>query len=409
MSTPEDLPNPEGPPKKKASGLGPVLLTVLLDLVGFGIVIPLISFYGEAYDATEREALLLLGMYSVAQFLFAPMWGWLSDRYGRRPIMLMSIAATSIALAGFATAPNLLMLFVWRFAHGAFAANISTAQAYVADVTKPEDRARGMGLIGAAFGFGFTLGPFLGGELSVYGLVVPIWFAAGLSAINFLWAFFGLPESRVLGEKGRGRRAGPAMVVHALSHPVIGLAIGLTFAATLAFAMMEYTFPLVAEHKWQLDERSVGRFFGLIGIIGIVIQGGMIRPLVKRFGEGKLIVAGYLLNVAGLGALAVVMPGVGLPTACALLATGSSIANPSLQSMISRGAGEDEQGAILGVNQSLSALARAIAPWGALALYTQTHRVGPFLGAGAVMLVALFLAIPATQRARRARVADEAA
>lgn len=400
---------PEERPEARRGGLGPVLLTVLLDLLGFGLVIPLISFYAERYHATEREAIALLGMYSVAQFLFAPMWGMLSDRFGRRPIMLMSVGATAVALAGFATAPTLWALFVWRFAHGAFAANISTAQAYVADVTKPEDRARGMGLIGASFGIGFTLGPFVGGMLAGYGLVVPIWLAAGLSAINFVWAFFGLPESRVVGEKGHARRAGPGMVWKALGHPVIGMAIGLTFAATLAFAMMEYTFPLVAEHRWSMDERGVGEFFGLIGIIGIIIQGGMIRPLVKRFGEGRLIVAGYLLNVGGLFGLAAAMPGIGLYGACALLATGSSIANPSLQAMISRGADADEQGAILGVNQSLSALARAIAPWLALLMYSKAYRVGPFVGAGVVMVAALVLAIPATQRARRAKTAEEAA
>lgn len=375
--------------------LGPVLLAVLLDLLGFGLVIPLISFYAEGTGATERQAIALLGIYSLAQFLFAPLWGSLSDRWGRRPIMLLSIGMTAVSLAAFALAAELWLLFLFRFLHGAFAANISTAQAYVADVTTPEERAAGMGLIGAAFGVGFTLGPWVGGELSVYGLTAPIWLAAGLSAVNLVWAFFGLPESP-------HRAARPARSFRGLRHPVVGMAIALTFVATLAFAMMEFTFPLVAEHRWAMDERMVGRLFGLIGVIGIVIQGGLIRPLVRVLGEPRLVGLGYAFNVAGLLLLAGVRPGAGLYGACAAVAIGASLANPSLQSLISRGAGEDEQGAVLGTNQSLSALARAVAPWGALVLYSPAMRVGPFLAAAALMAVAIVVAVPATRRARAA-------
>ena len=190
---------------QQSTGLGPVLLTVLLDLLGFGLVIPLISFYSESYGASETTAIALMGMYSVAQFLFAPLWGGLSDTYGRRPIMLLSIAATALMLAAFAAAEplavrllpgagpgslgglsteqaqlTLVLMFVFRFLHGVFAANISTAQAYVADITTPANRAKGMGLIGASFGVGFTLGPWMGGELSsLYNHTVPIWVASG--------------------------------------------------------------------------------------------------------------------------------------------------------------------------------------------------------------------------------------
>lgn len=386
---------------RSGRGLGPVLLTVLLDLLGFGLVIPLISFYAEDYGATERQAIALLGVYSLAQFVFAPMWGALSDRFGRRSIMLLSIGATAASLAAFALSQTLWLLFLFRLLHGAFAANISTAQAYVADVTTPENRARGMGLIGAAFGIGFTIGPWVGGELSVFGITAPIWLAAALSTVNFVWAWFGLPESRP--ERGRAvhpRRLGRFALWSGLSHPVVGLAILLTFAATLAFAMMEFTFPLVAEHRWAMNERDVGRMFGLIGGIGIVVQGMLIHALVRRLGEARLVGTGYLLNAAGLTLLAMAAPGGGLYAACAVLALGASLANPSLQSLISRGAGEDEQGVILGVNQSLSALARAVAPWAALALYDPSRRVAPFLGGALIMVVALVIAIPATRRAR---------
>ena len=168
--------------------LVPVLMAVVLDLVGFGIVIPLLTFYAEEYGAGPVAVTLLMAVYSLAQFLMAPVWGALSDKYGRRPIMLFSIGMAAVCLAGFAWAESLVMLFVFRTLHGAAAANISTAQACVADVTTPENRAKGMGLIGAAFGFGFTVGPFIGGELSVHGLAAPIWFAAGLAALNFVLA-----------------------------------------------------------------------------------------------------------------------------------------------------------------------------------------------------------------------------
>jgi len=387
--------------KRTGGGLGPVLLTVLLDLLGFGLVIPLISFYAEDYGATERQAIALLGVYSLAQFAFAPVWGALSDRYGRRPIMLLSIGATALSLAAFALSQTLWLLFLFRLLHGAFAANISTAQAYVADITAPADRARGMGLIGAAFGVGFTLGPWMGGELSVLGITAPIWLAAALSAVNFVWAWFGLPESRPVHERAvHPRRLARLAVWRGLSHPVVGLAILLTFAATLAFAMMEFTFPLVAEHRWAMNERGVGRMFGLMGGIGIVVQGMLIHSLVRWLGEARLVGTGYVLNAAGLVLLALAMPGATLYGACAVLALGSSLANPSLQSLISRGAGEDEQGTILGINQSLSALARAIAPWLALVLYDPSRRVAPFFAAALIMVAALVLAVPATRRTR---------
>ncbi|NCG21889.1 MAG: MFS transporter, partial [Rhodobacterales bacterium] len=156
--------------KKRGQGLGPVLLTVVLDLVGFGLVIPLLTFYAEDYGATAIQVGLLMASYSIAQFLFAPFWGALSDRMGRRPVMLASIAGTTIFLAAFAAADSLAMLFLFRTLHGASAANISTAQAYVADITDKDSRSKGMGLIGASFGIGFSLGPWIGGELSVYGL-----------------------------------------------------------------------------------------------------------------------------------------------------------------------------------------------------------------------------------------------
>ncbi len=392
--------------------LGPVLLTVFLDLIGFGLVIPLLSFYAESYGASALEVTVLMASYSVAQFFGAPLWGALSDRVGRRPVMLVSIALTALFLAGFAAADTLPMLFLFRTLHGLAAANVSTAQAVVADLTHGPDRARGMGLIGAAFGVGFSLGPFLGGQLSPWGLSAPIWAAAALSAINLVWAWRGLPETlpskvapEAAGAPGEGvhrRTLDPRAVLRALGHPVVGLAIGLTFLGTFAFSMLEATFALVAEHVWGQTARDVGNLFGIIGLVGIVIQGGLIGRLAARFGEGALLRAGYALNAVGMAMLAVTPPGLGVWAGCTVMAMGVSLTTPSLNSLISRATPAHEQGAVLGANQSLAALARATAPATGGLLYTGWRPTGAFLAGAALLLVAWVASLPATRRAAQA-------
>lgn len=390
----------------KAPGLGPVLLAVLLDLLGFGLVIPLLSFYAEQYGASGLQVTLLMAVYSVAQFVMAPFWGSLSDRVGRRPVMLVSVGMTALMLTAFALANQLWLLFVFRALHGAAAANISTAQAYVADVTTQENRARGMGMIGAAFGVGFTLGPAMGGELSRFGYEVPILVAAALSAVNFVWVFVRLPESRKPDQGASSSRTlNPAALLQGLAHPIVGLCIALTFVAVFAFSMMEGTFALIAEHRWSMDATRVGRVFGLIGIIGVVIQGGLIGRLSKRFGEPLLVGLGYTFNAIGLALLALSPGGATLWSAAACLAVGSSLANPSLQSLISKATNADDQGAILGVNQSFSALARALAPGTGGLLYTYWFDGGAMATGAVMMTLALLLSIPATRRAYAARSA----
>ena len=196
-----------------------------MDLVGFGIVIPLLTFYAEDYGASPVEVTLLMAVYSFAQFFFAPIWGRLSDRIGRRPVLLASIGASAVFLAGFAAADTLWVLFVCRTLHGACAANISTAQAVIADITPPDKRAIGMGLIGAAFGVGFTVGPFIGGETAHLGHSVPIWIAAGLSALNFIIALVMLNETKTATSNSRPRPISPQAFIKVAKHPVVGLCV----------------------------------------------------------------------------------------------------------------------------------------------------------------------------------------
>ena len=380
--------------------LVPVLLAVFLDLVGFGIVIPLLTFYAETFDATAIQVTLLMACYSLAQFLFAPVWGAVSDRIGRRPVMLFSIGATAAGLAGFASATALWQLFLFRILHGMATANISTAQACVADLTPPDKRAMGMGLIGAAFGVGFTVGPLIGGELSALGYAAPIWAAAGLSAVNLVLAIFMLPETRParIGPAFRKRSIRPDAFLEVLRHPVVGLCVLLTFVLTSAFGMMESTFTLFAEHVRGLSAVHVGRMFGVAGVVMIVVQGGLIGRLVKRFGEARLVPVGLALTAAGLALLPLAPPTVPMVAVFTLMAVGQGISTPSLQALISRGTADDEQGFVLGTNQSLSALARVAGPMAGGALYAGVGPSTPFWAGAVVVAGSVWLAVVAIRR-----------
>ncbi len=375
-----------------------IFLTVVLDLLGFGLVIPLLTFYAESFGASAVEVTGLMTCYSVAQFFAAPLWGQASDRFGRRPLLLASIFMTAVMLAGFASAQSLLMLFVFRTLHGVFTANIAIAQACMADLTTPETRAKGMGLIGAGFGIGFTLGPFLGGELAKWGLTVPIWVAAGLSLVNFLLGIVMLPETRRPGGHSERRPINPLALLEAMANKRVGLAIVTTFVFILAFAGMESTFTLFAKHAHGLKPEEVGRLFGIIGVVGAIVQGGLISRLVKRFGEAPLIPIGLVFTAIGVALMPFAPLGARLSGCFALIAFGQGIVSPALQSLISRGAPADKQGEILGANQSMSALARAAGPIMGGFLFEWKPSM-PFVAAGAVLLVAAALSVFAGRRA----------
>lgn len=376
----------------------PVLLTVFLDLLGFGMVIPLLTYYALEFHATPVQVTLLMACYSLAQFVFTPMWGALSDRVGRRPVMLVSIAATAIGLAAFAASNALWMLFVFRTLHGMATANIATAQACVADLTTPENRARGMGLIGAAFGVGFTVGPFMGGELSRFGLSFPFWVASGMSVLNFIITYFMLPETRVAGSETHRRPFSLTAALTVIGHPVVGLCVALTFVNTVAFALMESAFTLFADHRWHLTAMEVGRMFGISGLLTVIVQGGLIGRLVKRFGERRLLPAGVALLALGLVMLPYAPPFGAMVAVFALISVGQSISTPSLNALISKGAGAGEQGFVLGTNQSLSALGRVVGPAMSGLLFSSIAPEAPFLVSAGILVVGFFVALAAVRQ-----------
>ncbi|MGE0718054.1 MAG: MFS transporter, partial [Alphaproteobacteria bacterium] len=293
----------------------PVLfLIVLVDLIGFGIVIPLLPFYAEHLGAGPLTVTLAMAVYSLAQFVTSPLWGRLSDRIGRRPVLLASLAGAVGAYLLLAWAPTLAMLFLARAAAGAMAGNIAAAQAYVADVTPPAERARGMGVIGAAFGLGFILGPAIGGTLAGHDpadidFVAPALAAAGLSALALLGTVFLLPESLDPAHRGAGTRRGRAAAARdAFGRPRLAGPIAVGFVAVAVFAGMETTFALWSSRTFGWGPAQNGWLFAFVGVLGALVQGAAIGRLTPRLGEVRLLSAGLVLMAAGLG-------GIGLATA----------------------------------------------------------------------------------------------
>ena len=375
-----------------------LFVIVFVDLLGFGMVIPVMALYAERLGAPDSQIGWLMTGYSFMQFVFTPIWGRLSDRLGRRPLLLLSIFMTALAFLGYALAPDFRWLLASRLFAGAATANIAIAQAYIADVTPPEGRARGMGLIGAAFGLGFVLGPALGGLLSSISLAAPGYAAAALAAANGVAALFVLPEPRA--RVASAHRARFLSVLEELRRPGIRRLVLIYLLSILAFSGMEATFALIAAHRYALDQRHVSYVFAFIGVVVVVVQGGLIGPLTRRFGEQPLLVVGLVLQAIGLVAVPYAGNMAGLLGACVPLAFGSGLSTPALSSLLSRTAREDDQGGTLGIGQSAAALGRIAGPISATSAYQNLWFAAPYLGGAAVMLVTA--AVGSTLRRPRA-------
>ncbi|HWX42799.1 MAG TPA: MFS transporter [Blastocatellia bacterium] len=389
-----------------------IFITIFIDLVGFGIVIPVLPLYAEHFHATPTVVGLLLAVYSAMQFIFAPVLGRLSDRVGRRPVLLVSIIGSSLGFLIMGLAGSLWLLFLARIVDGITGGNISTAQAYIADVTPQEKRSSGMGLIGAAFGLGFIFGPAIGGLLSQVSLGAPFLFASALAACNAVALFFLLPES--LAHEHRtpaGQRASIIQVFQKQGSWQLGAVIGTYFFATVAFAMLTAVFPLFTEHRFGYDARHNGYIFAYLGVLGALIQGGAIGRLSGIFGDKTL-------AAAGIGILAVSM--FVLPSSVTLavlllatsgIATGNSLATPTLNALASKSVGAKWQGRILGMMQSSASLARIIGPvlGGSLLGRDNPAEYGrmPFWTGAAIMLVAFLLALSTHAAPGAKPVSDE--
>jgi DHA1 family tetracycline resistance protein-like MFS transporter len=345
-----------------------IFLTIFIDLVGFGIVIPLLPFYAEELHATPFDIGILVSSYSLMQFIFSPVWGNLSDRYGRRPILFWTIVGSSAGywILGFA---NILwMLYAGRILAGIMGGNLSTAQAYIADVTSRENRAKGMGLFGMAFGLGFILGPALAGVLSRFGHHVPFFFAAVMSLCNAILLYFILPESRTLREVTERvkRRSRLADLSEALRDKRFSLITIEYFLVIAAFAMMTTAFAYYMMVKFGYNAEKTGYLLAYVGFLSALIQGGIFGKLANRFGEAALVAFGSFVLVLSLFAV----PFVGIDSGglitlligIAGFSLGNSLASPALTSLASKSASEEEQGKSFGIMQAAASLGRVIGP-----------------------------------------------
>ena len=371
-----------------------IFVTVFIDLLGFGIIIPLLPFYAETFGASALVVGLLSTSFSLMQFLFAPVWGRLSDIFGRRPIILAGLLGSALSYLAFGLATSLPMLFAARILAGIAGANIPTAQAFIADSTTPDNRAKGMGLVGAAFGLGFIFGPAIGGFLSHWGYSAPAFFAATLSLANFSAALFFLPES--LPPESRGVRARPGRVAafqRAFARPKLALVLAVSFLVMTAFASFESMFALFVESRFAFGATTIGYLFAWVGVVLALVQGVLVGRVVPLVGEHRLVPSAILVMVVALAAIASAPSVVLLMAAMGLLAMGMGFNSPSTLSVVSRLADPTDQGSTLGVSQSLASLARIVGPmWGGF-VYDRFGHTVPFYTASALMLIACGLSV----------------
>ena len=377
-----------------------IFITILIDMLGFGIIIPILPIFSKELGAANYQVGLIAMSFPVMNFLFAPFWGSLSDRYGRRPIILLSVLITGLAYLLFSQTINLWILLLSRLLSGIGSANLSVAQAYIADITPAKERAKSMGMIGAAFGLGFIIGPTVGGYLksiSAPGHVDLVGYvAAGLSLLNLVLAYFLLPES--LKEKQKDVRFNFKVIsgiITELRKPTIRELLLINFIFITSFMMMQMSVSLFWKEKIGLNEIEMGNMFAFIGLATVIVQGGLVGRLVKKFGETKLLTYGTYLFIASLIMIPWVTPKTFIPVelfALALMALANGCLTPSLTSLLSKTADPRDVGQVLGVNQSFGSLARAAGMGMSGFIYGIEFHL-PFMVGAAMMLVCIYLGV----------------
>lgn len=395
-------PPPPAPPEPPKGALPIIFMIVFADLMGFGLIIPLLPFYARQYAASDFQVGLLFSVYSGCQLLATPVLGLMSDRFGRRPVLILSQVGSVLGflLLAFAThatwvGPHLglLLVYVSRVIDGVSGGNISTAQAYISDVTTKENRAKGMGMLGAAFGIGFSIGPAIGGLLGHYDPSWPALASALFCGIAATLTYAKLPESRRHDPTQHAEAEvwlHPSKFLPILRNGPLVQMLLIFFISMMAFVMMETVFAIFLNDTFGYDVRRVGLFFALAGLIIIIVQGGLIGRLSKRFGEWPLVITGPLLVTCAMflfaeagwrGVVALLVIGV------IMNATGRSLQTPALSALISRFSDPRQQGAVFGLFHMLGSLARVLGPIIAAAAYTRVH-AGPFLVAATITLIA---------------------
>ncbi len=369
--------------------LGVVFTVVFIDLLGFGIVLPLLPTYAATFGVSPAAIGLLVTSFSLLQLVAVPVWGGLSDRLGRRPVLIVGLVGSTASYVMFAFAHTYWLLLVSRVVAGAMGATVGVAQAYIADVTAPERRAHAMGMLGAAFAMGFILGPAIGGILSTHSYASAGLVAAALCAANGVAAVIWLPETpqhRATRPEGRVR-LGP-----------LAAAIAATLLLTAGWAVIHVTLPLFGSDVLRVTTRRMGMLFAFMGVISAIVQGGLVGRLAPRLGEQRLAVAGAILLGAGFALLPGARSDARLLVALGVLSAGSALASPSILSVVSRRTPPGQQGAALGLTQTASTLGRIAGPTVAGFLIGAHGVTSPFWAgavlAGLGMVAALFLPRP---------------
>ena len=390
-----------------------IFITIFIDMLGFGIIIPILPIFSKELGAANYQVGLIAMSFPIMNFLFAPFWGSLSDRYGRRPIILVSVLVTGLAYLLFSQTVNLWLLLLSRILSGIGSANLSVAQAYIADITPPQERAKSMGLIGAAFGLGFIIGPTAGGymkSISSTGQVDWVgYLAAGLCLINLVMAYFLLPES--LKEKQKNVRFNFRVIsgiVAELRKPTIRELLLINFIFITAFMIMQISVTLFWKEKIGLNEVEMGNMFAFIGLATVIVQGGLVGRMVKKFGETKLLTYGTYLFIVSLIMIPWVTPQNFLPielTAFALMALANGCLTPSITSLLSKSADPKDVGQVLGVNQSFGSMARAAGMGLSGFIYGIEFHL-PFITGAVMMLLCIWLGVLLERRTQPTSPSD---
>ena len=386
---------------KNRTALTLIFLTVFIDLLGFGILIPILpTFATIKLNMDETMIGVVLAVYSFMQFLFNPLLGKLSDKYGRKPIITICLFLNAIGYVIFAFTHSFEVLIISRIVGGIGGSSVSVAMAYIADVTTKENRAHGMGLIGAAFGLGFVFGPLIGGVLSKYGYPVTGFGSAAFSFLAFLTTLIFLPESNVNLQKSKEnvrRILDVSALKKVFTHPSVGVLIILFFIQTFAMANIYGTFALIGFEHYHFTDMQNGLMYGILGLVSAIVQGGLLKVFTKIMDQKVLLKFGSIAMMLGLVLIPYGINFAGLAIVVSLLSLGSGILQPTILSMISTIAPETEQGITLGANQSMSSLARVLGPfWGGFVFQYLGYQ-WPFLTGGIVLLIivgASFFYIP---------------
>ncbi len=371
-----------------------IFLTIFVNLVGFGIIVPLLPFYAETFGASPVVIGLLFAVFSICQLVAAPLLGDWSDRYGRRPVLIFSLAGTVVSFVMLALAHSIVMLFLARIVDGLSGGNISTARAYVADITEPKDRARAYGIIGAAFGLGFIVGPALSGVLATVSYTAPIWAAAAITMVATLMAWWWLPETVHRAAAGTGMPFRNVALM--MRRPGLRRILLIDFIYWFAFAIFQTTFSLFVAGRFGFDATKTGYFFAAFGVLGVIVQGAFIRPVVRHLGDKSTFIVGLGCAIVGLTCATLAHSVVLFSLALVPLALGMGFGHPTVSSLISRAGRNDEQGRVQGAASAMESLGRTLGPiWGGAALQRFGDAI-PYLTAAGCLALTLAVSLTYT-------------